>query len=123
MTDTSLKPDSTLVKTPIVTDPVKVDRFATDESYFNLVRRRFRRSISGMVGLIGVVALLIMALFADFFAPVNPNKPALAFAPPTAIRFFDEDGNFHFSPVLLRGRGDGRVRSDHLPAQDRIRHR
>ncbi len=98
MTDTSLKRDATLAETPVVTDPVKVDRFSTDESYFNLVRRRFRRSISGMVGLVGVAALLIMALFADFFAPVDPNKPALAFAPPTAIRFFDEAGNFRLRP-------------------------
>ncbi len=99
MNDASLERTETKIVEPaVVTDPLKLDRFSGDESYFNLVRRRFRRSISGMIGLIGVSALLIMALFANFFAPVDPNLPALSFAPPTAIRFFDADGNFHLRP-------------------------
>ncbi len=82
----------------VATDPIKVDRFAGGESYFTLVRRRFRRSWSGMIGLVLVSALLIMAVFADFFAPVDPNRPALSFAPPTPVHFFDAEGNFHLPP-------------------------
>ena len=36
------------------------------QSYFALVWRRFRRSVSGMLGLTLVVVLLLVAVFADF---------------------------------------------------------
>jgi len=68
------------------------------ESYRVLVWRRFRRSISGMIGLVLVSALLIMALFADFFAPVDPKASNLAFSPPDAVSFFTADGSFTLRP-------------------------
>ena len=43
------------------------------QSYPALVWRRFRRSIPGMLGLVLVSILLIGALFADFFSPMDPN--------------------------------------------------
>lgn len=55
------------------------------ESYWTLVWRRFRRSIPGMLGLILVALLLIVALFAQFFAPMDPKEPNIAFAPPDKI--------------------------------------
>jgi peptide/nickel transport system permease protein len=74
-------------------------RFAHgSESYRVLVWRRFRRSVSGMIGLVLVSALLLMALFADFFAPVNPKMSGIGFAPPDAVRFRAADGSFSLRP-------------------------
>jgi peptide/nickel transport system permease protein len=58
------------------------------ESYGALVWRRLRKSITGMIGLILVGALLIIALFAPFFAPVDPKAPNVAFAPPDKISWY-----------------------------------
>lgn len=68
------------------------DRFASNENYFTLVWRKFRRSFTGMMGLSLVVLLLLMAIFADFVAPLDPKEPSLAFAPPDQISFFTNDG-------------------------------
>jgi peptide/nickel transport system permease protein len=68
------------------------------ESYRVLVWRRLRRSFSGMMGVVLVTALLTMAVFADFFAPVNPKDSFLGFAPPSTISFLDKDGGFVFPP-------------------------
>ncbi|WP_208021232.1 ABC transporter permease [Paracoccus alkanivorans] len=57
------------------------------QSYFSLVWRRFRRSIPGVIGLVLVAVLLIVSLFAPFFAPVDPNNTAESFTPPTSIGF------------------------------------
>lgn len=70
------------------------------EGYFRLVWRRLRRSIIGMIGLVLVSLLLIMAVFADFFAPMNPKEPGLAFAPPDAISFTASDKSFTFRPRI-----------------------
>jgi peptide/nickel transport system permease protein len=77
--------------------PARADRFARDESYVALVWRRFRRSISGMIGLFLVVLLILIALFADFIAPLDPKASYVGFAPPATLSFFDKDGKF--SPV------------------------
>jgi peptide/nickel transport system permease protein len=69
-----------------------------EESYSRLVWRRFRRSVSGMVGLVLVLLLVIVAVFGDFFAPMNPKEPGIAFAPPDHISFFAPDGGFSLLP-------------------------
>ena len=63
-----------------------------NQSYFSLVWRRFRRSVPGMIGLTLVSILLITALFANFFAPLDPNASDDAFAPPAVISFKTKDG-------------------------------
>ena len=72
-------------------------RFASNEGYLRLLWRKFRRSVPGMIGLSLVTLLLLMAIFADFVAPVDPKEPTLAFAPPDPISFFNNDG-FTFRP-------------------------
>ncbi|MFI4997877.1 MAG: ABC transporter permease, partial [Hyphomicrobiales bacterium] len=62
--------------------------------------RRMRRSIIGTIGLVLVSLLLIMAVFADFFAPMNPKEPGLAFAPPDAISFTAPDKTFSLRPRI-----------------------
>ncbi len=71
---------------------------STSQSYPALVWRRFRKSIPGMVGFTLVCTLLIIAVFANFFAPMNPNANTASFAPPDQISFFTKDG-FTLWPV------------------------
>src|SRR5688572_15270071 len=75
--------DHTPIPIPAEPADARITTVATEsQSYFALVWRRFRRSVPGMIGLVMVALLLVVAVFADFFAPVNPNAPGVAFAPP-----------------------------------------
>lgn len=73
----------------------------SDEGYFALVWRRFRRSSIGMTGLVLVALLLIVAVFADFFAPQDPKQADIGFAPPDHVSFFRGDGSFSLLPVVF----------------------
>src|SRR5579859_3835022 len=46
-----------------------------NESYFQLVWRRFRRSKVSIVGAAMVVVLVMLAAFADFFSPTPIDQP------------------------------------------------
>jgi peptide/nickel transport system permease protein len=70
------------------------------ESYGALVWRRLRRSLTGMMGLVLVVALLVMSVFAPFFAPVDPKVTDVGFSSPDSIYFTDKDGGFTFRPRI-----------------------
>ncbi|MCX5518737.1 ABC transporter permease [Kaistia defluvii] len=86
---------------PAASPAVPSTRFAHgNEGYFALVWRRFRRSVMGMIGLVMVVGLLLMALFADFVAPVDPRANGIGFAPPDHISFFKPDGSFSLIPRI-----------------------
>lgn len=61
---------------------------ADSQSYLSLVWRRFRRSVPGMLGLVLVSTLLIVSLFANFFAPMDPKAPRESFQPPDRISWF-----------------------------------
>ncbi|MDE1992788.1 MAG: ABC transporter permease [Rhizobiaceae bacterium] len=69
-----------------------------NESYVALVWRRLKRSWTGMGGLVLVILLLLMSLFAEFVAPDDPKATDTGFAPPQMISFHDKDGNFVFQP-------------------------
>jgi peptide/nickel transport system permease protein len=73
-----------------------------NESYFQLVWRRFRRSKPSIVGALMVFVLLLLALFAEFFSPNNLYVLDLpsAFIPPTQVHFFDASGKFHLVPFV-----------------------
>ncbi|MEJ2001116.1 MAG: ABC transporter permease [Maritimibacter sp.] len=58
------------------------------QSYPALVWRRFRRSVPGMFGLVLVIMLLIISVFAEFFAPVAPRAAHDAFAAPAKISWY-----------------------------------
>ncbi|PSH62377.1 ABC transporter permease [Phyllobacterium sophorae] len=75
-----------------------IDNKRGNESYIALVWRRLKRSWTGMTGLVLVCLLLVMAIFAGFFAPADPKQTDIGFAPPEAVRFFDKDGNFALRP-------------------------
>jgi peptide/nickel transport system permease protein len=71
-----------------------------NEGYAALVWRRFRRSTMGMIGLALVVLLLVVAVFGDFFAPMDPKRTELPFAPPDVIAFEDPSGKFSLVPHI-----------------------
>jgi peptide/nickel transport system permease protein len=71
-----------------------------NDTYLALVWRRFRRSVMGMIGLVLVTLLLVVTIFADFFAPMDPKQADIAFAPPDEISFFRPDGSFTLLPVV-----------------------
>jgi peptide/nickel transport system permease protein len=80
---------------------VVLGRFAHgNETYLALVWRRFRRSIVGMIGLVLVLGLLLITVFADFFAPMDPKEQTLSFAPPDNISFEAPDGSFSPVPIV-----------------------
>ncbi|PZV35884.1 ABC transporter permease [Mesorhizobium kowhaii] len=69
-----------------------------NESYIALVWRRLKRSWTGMAGLCLVVLLLVMAVFAEFLAPMDPKVTDVGFAPPQMPAFHDKNGNFVARP-------------------------
>ena len=73
----------------------------TSQSYGALVWRRFRRSVPGMLGLVLVVAMLIVSVFANFFAPLNPKDASIAFAPPDRVGFYVPDQGWRLFPVAF----------------------
>ena len=73
-----------------------------NESYSALVWRRLRRSVSGMVGLSLVLLILLTAIFAEFFAPLDPYRTETAFARPDTISFLNADGSFSIRPGSTR---------------------
>ncbi|ARO33199.1 oligopeptide ABC transporter permease protein (plasmid) [Rhizobium sp. NXC14] len=85
-------------ETPPTTEPAIKKPSHGSESYLALVWRRLRRSWTGMAGLVLVGLLLLMAVFADFFAPMDPKATDVGFAPPQVMSFHDKDGNFVFQP-------------------------
>ena len=80
-------------------DKRKTTVSTASQSYSYLVWRRFRKSVPGMLGLSMVCLLLLIALFADFFAPHDPKKADVAFAPPDHISFHVPDEGWRLFPV------------------------
>ncbi len=71
------------------------------QSYLALVWRRFRRSVPGMIGLVLVSILLVLSIFAEFFAPMDPNAPDASFIPPDQLSFSTKEG-ITLWPVVYR---------------------
>lgn len=65
-------------------------------SYWQLVRRRFRGNIYGMVGLIMSTLIVLVAIFAGFVAPYAPqtSDTALLYTPPQTIKIYDAQDGF-----------------------------
>ena len=64
--------------------------------------RRLLRNRLALLGLIVVVALGLIAIFADFLAPYDYRSQLQRepMAPPTTIRFRDEHGRWHIRPSV-----------------------
>ena len=82
--------------------PVVSGRFVGgDEGYLALVWRRFRRSFVGMLGLVLVTGLILVSIFADFFAPMDPKLQTVSFQPPDTIAFQNSEGSFSLMPNIF----------------------
>jgi len=99
-TNTLLPPDETAAE-PARTQTI-VAETEPHEGYFQLVWRRFRRSKASIFGGLLVLALAIMALFAEFFSPYPLEGVNLTdtFIAPSVVRMIDADGNFHLRPFV-----------------------
>jgi peptide/nickel transport system permease protein len=96
---------TTTLPSPLIPAPAQdVAQVLTqrNESYAQLVWRRFRRSKAAIAGGLIVITLAILAIFADFFAPYPLDQVEMsnAFIPPSRVRFWDEEGNFHLRPFV-----------------------
>lgn len=84
-------------------EDARLSTVSTDsQSYRALVWRRFRKSTPGMLGLTLVVILLVVAFFANFFAPMDPKEPNVAFSPPDKISFYNTEKGWRLWPVMYR---------------------
>lgn len=77
---------------------------AVRESQLGLMWRRFKRHRLALVSLWIVAAFYLVALLADFIAPLDPSayNPRYTYAPPQGIHFVstDEDGRWQFGPYV-----------------------
>jgi len=80
--------------------PTVVARSERNESYSQLVWRRFRKSKPAVVGGLLVLILAFLAIFAEFFAPypLDVFNSQNSLIPPSKIHFWDAEGNFHWRP-------------------------
>jgi peptide/nickel transport system permease protein len=71
------------------------------ESPARLAWRHFRRHKPGMIGLIILIVLYLIAIFAGFFAPYDYEDEVrdLQWAPPTQVHFSDANG-FSWRPFI-----------------------
>lgn len=87
-------------------EPLRLPAEALDddaqESYLQLVWQRFSRSKASAFGAALVISLACLALFAEFFAPVDPNRKSLgdSYIPPQTLRFVDAEGNIGLRPFV-----------------------
>lgn len=67
-----------------------------------VVWEKFTRHKAAVVSLWFIVLLYGIVLIAEFVAPYGPfeRHTQHLLAPPTAIHFFDQDGNFHLRPFV-----------------------
>ena len=68
------------------------------ESYMALVWRRLKRSWTGMAGLVMVVLLILVALFADFLSPVDPKFNDIGYSQPETVSFTTKEGGWTLTP-------------------------
>ena len=77
---------------------------AKRETQFGLMWRRFRRHRLALVSLWVVALFYLVALLAEFIAPVDPShySARYTYAPPQGLHFFaqNEDGSWHFGPFV-----------------------
>jgi len=66
-------------------------------SQSELIWRKFKKHKLARISLPLLIFLYLLAIFADFFVPYNPEArfPAYLSIPPTRIHFFSEDGGFY----------------------------
>ncbi len=88
------------VQTSIIPVPARAKR----ESQFGLMWRRFKRHKLALVSLWIVALFYLVALIAEFLAPVDPStySARYTYAPPQGLHFLatNEDGSWEFGPYV-----------------------
>lgn len=83
---------------------IPVSSRAKRESQFGLMWRRFKRHKLALVSLWVVALFYLVALIAEFLAPVDPStySARYTYAPPQGLHFFatNEDGSWEFGPYV-----------------------
>jgi peptide/nickel transport system permease protein len=70
-------------------------------SYGRLIYLQFKKHKAAWIGLVALVALYLVVIFAPFFAPYDPQRRLqVPYVPPQGIHFFDQEGNFHIRPFV-----------------------
>lgn len=96
--------DSDLTPEIADTGPMHAEAVSsTSLSYWQLVRRRFRRNAYGMSGLVMCVLIVLTAIFAGFAAPYAPqtSNRALLYTPPQMPHIYDAENGGLQRPFVL----------------------
>nr|WP_211200661.1 ABC transporter permease [Devosia oryziradicis] len=90
------------MSTPTMVSPAQTKR--SRESQFGLMWRRFKRHRLALVSLWIVGLFYLVALLAEFIAPVDPSdySARYTYAPPQGLHFLaqNEDGGWEFGPFV-----------------------
>lgn len=97
MTETTTSP---VLDQPDESDFVKEDKGIAVASPRRLMWWKFRKHRVAVASLVVLVILYLMAIFAGFLSPYDPNtyNSQFKFVPPMQITFIDGQGNFSFRP-------------------------
>jgi peptide/nickel transport system permease protein len=90
---------------PSATGPdIPLDQKVQVASQWQLIRWRFAKHKLAVVALIVLGVFYLVAAFAEFVAPYDPEAfiARLTLAPPHRIHFFDAEGQFHWRPFVYR---------------------
>jgi peptide/nickel transport system permease protein len=101
---TSMNPPGGVTRKAPSVGQLIISETRANESYFQLVWRRFRRSPASIVGGVMVLVLVLLAVFAEFFATKNIYTADLnsAYMPPMQMHFIDAQGHFHLTPFVYK---------------------
>lgn len=71
-------------------------------SQWQLIWWRFRKHKLAVLSTVILIIFYLVGLFCEFIAPYDPNaySETFAYAPPQAIHFFDQEGNFQLRPFV-----------------------
>ncbi|WP_413378129.1 oligopeptide ABC transporter permease [Alkalihalobacillus sp. 1P02AB] len=92
-----------------VSYPLKAEKLSSEkeESYFQMVLRRFMKHKLAVTGAVGLILLTIVALFAPWLAPYNPNAVTGAFAESPSLQYLlgtDQIGRDVLSRLIYAAR-------------------
>ena len=79
----------------------KKRRVIEDLSYGRLIFMQFKKHKAAQIGMVVLIILYIMVIFAPFFAPYDPKRRLqVPYMPPQTLHFIDEEGDFHIRPFV-----------------------
>lgn len=79
----------------------KKNLITEDMSYGRLIYTQFRKHKAAWAGLLVLVLLYVLVIFAPFFAPYDPQRRLqIPYAQPQGIHFIDQEGKFHLRPFV-----------------------